>query len=84
MTRNQQLDGLAKRPSLRVVERIADVDGVDPIELEPPLQEIIDTDALDRLFKSTGDEISTRRGSVSFHYHGYDVTVRADHRVVLE
>ncbi len=66
MTRTQRCDGPAKRPSLHVVERIAEADGVDPIDLEPPLHDVVDTSSLDRLFKSTRQDGPIHRGSVSF------------------
>ncbi|QCS41689.1 HalOD1 output domain-containing protein [Natrinema versiforme] len=57
--------------SLRVVEGVAAHEGVDPVELEPPLHEVIDTDALDALFQSTGDSSAT----IEFTYRGKRVCV---------
>ena len=57
--------------SLRVVRGVAAREGVDPLELEPPLHEVIDTDALDALFRST-DESAT---AVEFTYRGHRVCV---------
>ena len=72
------------KPSLRVVERIARAEGTDPAELTPQLHEIVDADALDQLFdpSSRGDAID--RGSITFRYRGYTVTVHADGRIILE
>ncbi|WP_293032883.1 HalOD1 output domain-containing protein [Natronococcus sp.] len=72
------------KPSLRVVERIAEAEGADPAELKPPLGDVVDASALDRLFEPTGRDDAIRRGSVSFRYCGYDVTIRPDGRVTLE
>ncbi len=49
----------------------------------PPLYSVIDPDALDRLFAPTqaGTE---RRGTVTFHYCGYEVTVNTDRMVDLD
>ena len=54
-----------------VLSEVAKQEGVQPEELNPPLFEVVDPDALDGLFK--GDT-----GRVSFEYHGYLVTV--DHQ----
>lgn len=51
-----------------VVTAVADRDGVDPTELDRPLYEVVDVDALDRLFRDG-------QGAVSFEYAGYLVTV---------
>ncbi|QFU83182.1 HalOD1 output domain-containing protein [Natronorubrum aibiense] len=74
----------AQPPSLRVVEIVADADDVDPVDLEPPLYDVVDTTALDRLFEPTGSETTARRGQVSFRYRGYDVTVHSSGRIDLE
>ncbi|NGM70538.1 hypothetical protein G6M89_16275 [Natronolimnobius sp. AArcel1] len=84
MTGTKQRYGPPGRPSLRVLERIAEADGVDLVDMEPPLHDVVDTDALDRLFESTHQDGPIRRGSVSFRYREHDVTVHADGRVVLE
>lgn len=84
MTETEQHNSTPKRPSLHAVERIATADGVDPVDLDPPLHDVVDTGALDRLFESTRQDSQTRRGRVSFRYREHDVTVRANGRVVLE
>ncbi|AGB17527.1 hypothetical protein Halru_2957 [Halovivax ruber XH-70] len=67
---------LPEPPSLRVVEAVAEADGVDPAMLDPPLYEVLDPEALDRLFAPTPTDPS--RGTVRFDYRGHEVTVRAD------
>ncbi|OVE83089.1 HalOD1 output domain-containing protein [Natronolimnobius baerhuensis] len=79
-----QRDRPPERPSIHVIERIAEADGVDPVDLDPPLHDVVDTDALDRLFDSSHQDSPPRRGSVSFRYREHDVTVHADSRVLLE
>ncbi|RQG95523.1 HalOD1 output domain-containing protein [Natrarchaeobius chitinivorans] len=66
------------KPSMRVLAAIADAEGVSPAALEPPLTDVVDTAALDRLFESTASDASTRRGRVSFRYRGYEITVDSD------
>lgn len=62
-----------KSTSLSVVEEVAAHKGVDPIELRPPLQKAIDTDALDALFRSTTDDAAV---DIEFTY--CDCRVRVD------
>lgn len=56
-----------------VVEAVAEAEGVDPLELTPPLCEVIDPDALDHLFATTPVD-SRMDGKVTFDYNGYEVT----------
>ncbi|AEH39441.1 HalOD1 output domain-containing protein [Halopiger xanaduensis] len=72
------------KPSLRVLEEIADAEDVSPAALEPPLNEVIDPTALDRLFEPTATDDSARGGRVSFKYRGYGVTVTSNGTVELE
>lgn len=40
----------AETPVLTIVEKVAEREGVDPVDLGPPLYDAIDTDALNRVF----------------------------------
>ena len=66
------------RQSTKVVEAVADELDVDPTDLEIPLTEVIDPDALDALFKGQG-----RSGSIRFSYYGYQVVVQENGQVIL-
>ena len=55
------------RPSIALVEAVADRKKVDPTDL-PPLYDVVDPDALDTLL----DDVE----EVSFAYSGYHVTLR--------
>jgi len=57
--------------SQRVVETVAEAEGVPPTELSPPLYEVVDPDALDRLFAAP----SRSDSRVVFSYKNYEVTV---------
>lgn len=61
---------------IQIVEQVAAQKGVDPLALHPPLHDVIDTDALEALFRSAkrGDVPSTV--TLEFVYQGY--TVRVD------
>lgn len=58
--------------SRSVVETIAEVEGVSPTELTPPLYEVVDPEALDDLFAASSP------GRVEFSYKSYEVTVDGD------
>ncbi|WP_222917691.1 HalOD1 output domain-containing protein [Natrinema sp. SYSU A 869] len=57
--------------SIRVVQGVAAHEGVEPVDLEPPLHEVVDTDALNMLFRSTDDS----NVSVEFTYRGTHVCI---------
>lgn len=59
-----------------VVNAVADAKGVDPLELDPPLYDAIDPDALERFATAHGT-------SVAFTLAGYQVTVHESDRVVV-
>ena len=67
--------------SLKVVEKVADREGVDPTELHPPLHTVIDTEALDSLFQSTPS--TSRSGMVEFRYRGYKVQLSSSGEVQI-
>lgn len=56
-----------------VVETVAKAEDVDPLELTPPLYEVIDPDALESLFAN-----NRVLGKVIFNYAGYEVSVFSD------
>lgn len=68
----------ATRVSDRVLEAVADARGTDPLELDRPLYDVVDPDALDALF-AADDGTDTLR--VEFTYGGYRVTVRGDGQI---
>lgn len=70
--------------SQRVIERVAEAEGVDPIEIDP-LYSVIDPDALDSLFRPQLKEsaVPDSNAALRFEYHGYDVRVTATGRVTL-
>lgn len=64
-----------ERPSMAVVEAVAAEAGVDPTELDRPLHDVIDPDALNRLVDSYAGRPGASPFEVSFSYYGYAVTV---------
>ncbi|QLD89621.1 hypothetical protein HWV07_11505 [Natronomonas salina] len=61
----------------RVVHRVAETQGRDPLEL-PILEDVIDPDALETVI----EEMPT--GEVSFTYAGQEVTITSDGEITLE
>lgn len=59
--------------SMEVTKMVAEIEDVDPHKLAPPLPEVIDIDALERLF--TKDQTA---GKVVFNYLGNEVMVFSD------
>ncbi|MFC3959904.1 HalOD1 output domain-containing protein [Halovivax cerinus] len=71
-----------------VIETIAEREGIDVTELEPPayppLYSVVDPDALDTVFAPAPSGDGRSNGSVRFEYAGYTVTAYSDGRVELE
>ena len=63
-----------------VVEAVADERGVDETALEP-LYEVVEPDALERLFAPRPDGSPRTTGRVIFEMAGCEVTVRSDGKV---
>ena len=66
-----------EKPSHEIVELIADLEGVQPTELTPPLYSVIDPDALNSLFHSSSADDSRSVGHIRFRYRGYLVRVES-------
>lgn len=68
-------------PSEAVVERVANREGVDPVELSP-LYEAIDPDALDSLVCASNGDGSDL--AIEFSYSGHEITVTGEGVVHLD
>lgn len=62
-----------------VVESIAKAEGTEPTELTPPLDEVIDPEALERLFAN-----NQALGKVTFNYKNHEVCVFSDEFVSIK
>lgn len=71
------------QPSERVVESVAAAKGVDPVDLHPPLNDVVDLDALDALFSPVGG-VPRAVGRVEFRYDDYVVVVEGDGSVTVD
>jgi hypothetical protein len=73
----EQVEPADQRPSLAVVEAVAERKNVDPVQVGPIAYEI-DPDALDRLLDSMDS------GTVTFPFEGFEVEVDANGEVSLD
>jgi len=62
----------------RVVTAVADANDVDVTDLDVRLYDIVDPDALERLFRPRADGIPRARGQVVFEMAGCTVVVHSD------
>lgn len=70
-----------RRLSTSVVEAVATALGTDPLSLDERLYDVLDPDALDRLFEGGGEETGPR--TLSFELANCSVTVHGDGRIVV-
>lgn len=61
-----------------VIEAIAEHEGVDPLDLDQPLYEVVDPDALDAIIDDGGDGGGAADLTVRFSYNGCRVQVSGD------
>lgn len=73
----------AEKPIKTIVDLIADLEGVDPVELSPPLYSVIDPDALDSLFDSSTSDNSQTPVQVCFQYSGYEVRIQSNGEIAI-
>lgn len=73
---DRQVVTTGQRPSMAVVEAVADRKGVEPIEVGPLAYEV-DPDALNKLVDSMDS------GTIAFPFEGFQVEVDADGEVSL-
>lgn len=67
-----------------VLAAVADREGVDPVDLEPPLHDVVDPDALEALFTDSVDGAARENVSAEFTYRGHRVLVDGGTVHVLE
>ncbi|MCU4925089.1 hypothetical protein OB905_03685 [Halobacteria archaeon AArc-dxtr1] len=68
--------------SFEVIAAVAEKEGIDPMEIEPPeydaLYDVVNPEALDALFAPREDGTPRGSGQIEFTYCGYDIVVSSD------
>lgn len=67
---------MSESASRKVVETVAEAEEVDPLDLEIPLYEAVDPEALDYLFSRADPSCE-----FEFNYYGYRILVQKDDRL---
>lgn len=80
----QKRDASGQTLSTAVVKAIAEREGVDPLEMDPPLYDVIDPDALNTLFTGPANVGDARPEGIVFEYNGYEIKVTSDGDVHIE
>lgn len=65
--------------TVKIINAVADQKGADP-ETLPPLYDVIDADALDRVLRTAADGTGVR---VAFTYCGCEVIIHSDQTVTV-
>lgn len=72
----------AKPLSYEVITAVAEREGVEPTEIEPPeydaLYEVVNPEALDSLFAPRENGAPRATGYIEFDYCGYHIVVTSD------
>lgn len=69
--------------STTVIQALSEAAGVDPLEFDTPLNDYVDPDALNSLFRTRPDGTARPGGSLTFRIEGYDVTVRSTGQIEI-
>lgn len=77
------LDTQCSSVSEKVVQKVAEQEGTDPVDL-PPLYEVIDPLALDRLVDSSESTNESSLQSARFTYQGYTLTITGGGTIRLQ
>lgn len=77
-------DDSSESVSEAIIETVAEAEGLDPLQLDPPLGTELDPDALDQLFRSNATGPTTSVEHVTLTYHGYEVTAFSDGRIITQ
>jgi len=73
MSQVQTVETDSRSVSQAVIDAVAAFEGTPPTELTPPLYEVVDPEALDKIFARKAS-----LGKVVFNYKSYEVHVDAD------
>lgn len=79
----EEIEGSVESLTAEIVEHVALLEGTDPLELQPPLQSVIDLDAVEDLMAPADG--GSREGTVSlaFKYGDCYVMIERDDDIVV-
>ena len=79
MTRDgEAIGGSVESLTAEIVEHVALLEGKDPLELHPPLQSVIDLDAVEAIMAPPDTRPRDGAVSLAFEYRNYQVMVERD------
>lgn len=61
-----------------IVSAVANVEGIDPMDLEPTLYSVVDPEALEQLYKDGSGP------HVAFDYAGHEVIIQPDRTITVD
>lgn len=62
----------------RIVEKVAQREGIDPVDVNPTLHDVVDIDSINAFSTDVKQRQRGRYPSVEFMYHGYAISVYGD------
>lgn len=62
----------------QIIGTISEHEGVDPLEITPPIYDVIDPDAAETLFSDQSKHEPDEGVQLTFSYNGYTITVEGD------
>ncbi len=77
-TERQEDESPNRSLSEQIIREVAAKEGVDPIELTPPLFAVIEPDALDALYANSDD-----RPEITFTWQGYTISADSEGRIQI-
>lgn len=78
---NHEYGGGTETVTYRVATKIANREGIEPLELSPPLFEAIDPEVLEALVSDTSSRERREDIYLQFPYYGYVITVKGNGEV---
>lgn len=67
-----------ERVVVKVIEAVAEKRGIDPLEVDEKLNEVIDPEALERLFRDRPNGASRAGGLVIFNFGECEIRIDSD------
>ncbi|QLD88819.1 hypothetical protein HWV07_07135 [Natronomonas salina] len=79
----EEIGGHVESLTAEIVEHVALLEDKDPLELQPPLQSVIDLDAVEAIMAPSDNCPRDGAVSLAFEYRDYQVMVERDDDVTV-